>query len=884
MTELRRIYVELTNAALEADGLDVRIHAGRRIDGDPQPKLGQKCTAIERKVRRLRGQRTAGLSVAELVADGGAVTDNGRTLGSHGSRRRQRQRERIARRVSDAQALADELAATPEQSPPATRVVRLNQPPPAPLPAAAPAQRGPSIAVEQRATATFEPALVSERSTWQAIRAAPAPTHTGGPAIEALDRAADEEALDEFSREMLGLATPPVTLVVTGVAQPHHAPVRADVPAQRGPSSAAEQRAIATFEPALASELSTWQAMCVAPAPTHTGGPAIEALDRAADEEALGESLREILGLATPLGAPVVAGVAQPRRAQIGADLAASRGPSIAIEERAIATFEPALASERSTWQAIRVAPAPTHTGGPAIEALDRAADEEALDEFSREMLGLATPPVTPVVAGVAQPHHALVRADVPELRGPSIAIEERAIATFEPALVSELATWQAIRVAPVPTHTGGPAIEARDGAVTERRLDEDLRPLLGIDVRELAAFQRGVTTHLAAWQARPRREPTIVALGAPKARGHHAHAGATTPPARAPKIETGTERRKANHKRLVRAASQPRRHATLGPAARAYRRLRDALGSTEAEERILERAEAESKAPSRSTIVRERHQRREPRVRFAPTRTSGVLERLAQWIAPKARSDDDLIENALRTILHVLVGSRSADTPPEPPKPVRAGTTAAEERARMRAAVEARVRPTSATSTAPVPKPAPPTPKPAAPTPTPAAPAVPPNDPLARGIDAVAWRVLSVGWERARTPEAQEEQIRRTLKEHGVDDAKTREIAAVQLRPALDRWCRDHYGAEPDGTPVVPTPYDSEFRDDIRDAGGYMEWMDEQHAAWRERRAVELVFEIKRARQRAVRTGANAAQRPASESKPAPSPGSKAGRGPEWW
>ena len=93
-----------------------------------------------------------------------------------------------------------------------------------------------------------------------------------------------------------------------------------------------------------------------------------------------------------------------------------------------------------------------------------------------------------------------------------------------------------------------------------------------------------------------------------------------------------------------------------------------------------------------------------------------------------------------------------------------------------------------------------------------PAAPAVPPADPLARGIDAVAWRVLRVGWERSRTPEAKEEQIRCTLKAHGVDDAKTREIAAVRLRTALDRWRCDHYGAEPDGTPVVPTHYDSEF------------------------------------------------------------------------
>lgn len=164
------------------------------------------------------------------------------------------------------------------------------------------------------------------------------------------------------------------------------------------------------------------------------------------------------------------------------------------------------------------------------------------------------------------------------------------------------------------------------------------------------------------------------------------------------------------------------------------------------------------------------------------------------------------------------------------------------------------------------------------------AAPAVSPDDPLAQGIDAVAGRVLRVGWERARTPEAQEEQIRRTLTEHGVDDAKTREIAAVQFRPALDRWCRDHFGEEPDGTPVVPTPHHSEFRDEFRDAGGYSAWIDEQHAVWRERRAVDLVFEIKRTRKRGVRTGVSAAQRPAPGAKHAPGPVPKPGHGPGWW
>ena len=309
----------------------------------------------------------------------------------------------------------------------------------------------------------------------------------------------------------------------------------------------------------------------------------------------------------------------------------------------------------------------------PALEALDRAAEEEALDESLREELGLDTLAGTPLVVGVAQPRHAPVRADARAQRGPSIAVEERATATFEPALASELATGQAIRAAPAPTHTAAPVIEALDGAAAERQLDEDLMQVPGLDVRELAAFQRGVTTQLVAWQARPRRELTIAALGEPEARRHQARAGATTTPAQAPQMETGTERRKANHERFVRAASQPRRHSTLGPAARAYRRVCDALGSTEAEKRILERAETESEieAPSGSTIVRERRRLREPRVRTAPTRTRGPLDRLVQWIAPKTRSDDDLIENALRTILQVLIGSRPAYTPPEPPQPV---------------------------------------------------------------------------------------------------------------------------------------------------------------------------------------------------------------------
>ena len=95
ITELRRLWQGCANAMLERRGSAERVNMERRPDRDPQPTLGQKCTGRERRARRKRGHLTAGQSAAELVADGGAVTRQGRNLGSHGSRKRQRRRERL---------------------------------------------------------------------------------------------------------------------------------------------------------------------------------------------------------------------------------------------------------------------------------------------------------------------------------------------------------------------------------------------------------------------------------------------------------------------------------------------------------------------------------------------------------------------------------------------------------------------------------------------------------------------------------------------------------------------------------------------------------------------------------------------------------------------
>ena len=112
---------------------------------------------------------------------------------------------------------------------------------------------------------------------------------------------------------------------------------------------------------------------------------------------------------------------------------------------------------------------------------------------------------------------------------------------------------------------------------------------------------------------------------------------------------------------------------------------------------------------------------------------------------------------------------------------------------------------------------------------------------PLWQRRSAGCFNYPCVGWERARTPEAQ---IRRTLEVHGVDDAKTREITAVQLRPALDRWRCDATVSNRTATGRA-NPYHSEFRGDIRVPGGYTEWIDKQRTPWRESHAVEFVFEI---------------------------------------
>ena len=88
---IRLLWEETANAALIEAGVSARVDVGRREDGDPAPTLGPTHAAIERKAKRRRGHRTAGVPVAELVTDGQSVTGRGRRLEEHEHRRRHRQ-------------------------------------------------------------------------------------------------------------------------------------------------------------------------------------------------------------------------------------------------------------------------------------------------------------------------------------------------------------------------------------------------------------------------------------------------------------------------------------------------------------------------------------------------------------------------------------------------------------------------------------------------------------------------------------------------------------------------------------------------------------------------------------------------------------------------
>ena len=88
---IRLLWEETANAALIEAGVSARVNVGRREDGDPAPTLGPTHAAVERKARRRRGHRTAGVPVAELVTDGQSVTGRGRRLEKHERRRRRRQ-------------------------------------------------------------------------------------------------------------------------------------------------------------------------------------------------------------------------------------------------------------------------------------------------------------------------------------------------------------------------------------------------------------------------------------------------------------------------------------------------------------------------------------------------------------------------------------------------------------------------------------------------------------------------------------------------------------------------------------------------------------------------------------------------------------------------
>ena len=134
---IRLLWEETANAALIEAGVSARVDVGRREDGDPAPTLGPTHAAVERKARRQRGCRTAGVPVAELVTDGQSVTGRGRRLEEHEHRRRHRQgrEQNTATRLltpevglSDAgEVVLESLEAAPEDERVPTPAVRPDQ-------------------------------------------------------------------------------------------------------------------------------------------------------------------------------------------------------------------------------------------------------------------------------------------------------------------------------------------------------------------------------------------------------------------------------------------------------------------------------------------------------------------------------------------------------------------------------------------------------------------------------------------------------------------------------------------------------------------------------------------------------------------------------------
>ena len=91
--EMRKSFEHIQNAVLVEEGFNVRVSLGRSPDSDPQPKLGRRCTARERREAERAGCSTRGKGIAQVIEENGPITQIGNDLLAH-RRRRRRRRER----------------------------------------------------------------------------------------------------------------------------------------------------------------------------------------------------------------------------------------------------------------------------------------------------------------------------------------------------------------------------------------------------------------------------------------------------------------------------------------------------------------------------------------------------------------------------------------------------------------------------------------------------------------------------------------------------------------------------------------------------------------------------------------------------------------------
>ena len=374
-------------------------------------------------------------------------------------------------------------------------------------------------------------------------------------------------------------------------------------------------------------------------------------------------------------------------------------------------------------------------------------------------------------------------------------------------------------------------------------------------------------------WRARATPEPTVALLRAPPA---------TTPePRPAPtavrvdalegdELDLDELKRMliADHRGPYGAASVSA--APLGvmpnPVMQAYRRLRDALGTRETEELVLDAADASSTEPSEHAPVRERRRHRAPSGRTASAPTGhGPLDWFARLIGTRKQHDgSDLVEDALRVLLRAVLGSQPAPAPSATEEqPARIGTTIAQRERELerQAHIDARDRPKPQTPEPNAPSAATPTPKAPSPaTAPPSAPATP--DPLSAAIRTIARAYLHSDdrrWRNARSAEQLESVVAEALAEHPVvAPPEARPVVAKRVATRLRSYAGDRYGLDPITYEPQrrPTRYDREFREDYTAAGGWPAWHAETMPIWIADREPQLISECRHAISRARALG----------------------------